>query len=912
MSSFEVGAHPIPGFLRVRHRMQTLYRVLAHGVLAVGSLSNRSPQGVSVACVGAVTDLLVGRWLGHRPGKGAFWTRAAVDVSEELLWTVPASRSIAELAIPHILASPNVAEAAYRAIPPTASSPVDAPAVARALVAPLLAIGAAAVARKRAGRAALNAESDGWVVLASALGAVIGLSQRRARSRMVDEAEAEAERRLGSASIVGYARALLDPDFEPIHRFHAALRDAAREVPGLGVRLAEIDKQFAEARRDGGFIALGDITGLTEYEPSAAWTVVLTRTQASVLRAHLDGAHPTRINVPGLQMTQPRRIGDDLVVIVDGDRVDLPGDAALPVVVGRLIDPGPVAAAYGAFAQLLATNPLAGGLRKVDAYSIAGGYSALIALSAMDLSPPVRRRVLLLGSFGVAVAAGALGQINSNSTRHTGGSVDITFGSPVWTFLLLVSFYWNEAEQFERALMVAGVSIALAATVFVGRWERSFGSSPAEGPWWNAHFPWWAMSLLSPHGLRRALEDEGRELFTLQLRHLRYVPNAQPLVQVCLTVTRRAVEAYLGPDEARISSSDPQIAPMARGEPPLLDRAPVLLLAEHPGPLGGGGSGPDGWSYDVNETTILEFRDIQSIDDFVARQQQIRDGWPEAITPVPIQPLETGLAADRLRAFSEPGQHPPTVSPSLHDLLREQLLAAESDLSGRLEQWKQRSAALLRAAFGPDHPLVAEFAKVRFTPALVSANTGQDVFERARRSGIRRAAGIIEGACVELEVTPTLSESKRDMTMASDIFIVHGHDTGALSAVARAVQRVTGKEPVILHEQPDRGRTIIEKFEGHAADAGFVVVLVTGDDLGRPKDSSTERPRARQNVILELGYFIGALGRTKVAIVYDDGVELPSDMAGILYIPRDGTGTWQHKLAKEMRAAGIDVDANRL
>lgn len=96
---------------------------------------------------------------------------------------------------------------------------------------------------------------------------------------------------------------------------------------------------------------------------------------------------------------------------------------------------------------------------------------------------------------------------------------------------------------------------------------------------------------------------------------------------------------------------------------------------------------------------------------------------------------------------------------------------------------------------------------------------------------------------------------------ARKIFIVHGHDEGAREAVARYVERL-GFEPIILHEQASQGRTIIEKIEAHS-DVGFAIVLLTPDDFGGRKGEEA-KDRARQNVLLELGYFVGRLGRARV------------------------------------------------
>ncbi len=115
----------------------------------------------------------------------------------------------------------------------------------------------------------------------------------------------------------------------------------------------------------------------------------------------------------------------------------------------------------------------------------------------------------------------------------------------------------------------------------------------------------------------------------------------------------------------------------------------------------------------------------------------------------------------------------------------------------------------------------------------------------------------------------------------------------------------------MLREQANEGRTIVEKFEAYS-DVGFAVVLLTDDDLGGAKTvaPSNYSARARQNVIFELGFFNGRLGRKRVCALYRPGVEIPSDYAGVLYIALDDAGAWKLQLAKELRAAGFSVDMN--
>lgn len=155
--------------------------------------------------------------------------------------------------------------------------------------------------------------------------------------------------------------------------------------------------------------------------------------------------------------------------------------------------------------------------------------------------------------------------------------------------------------------------------------------------------------------------------------------------------------------------------------------------------------------------------------------------------------------------------------------------------------------------------------------------------------------------------SPPPNISKKESPKA---FVVHGHQTGYREAVARLLEKL-GIEPVILMEKPDQSMTVIEKLEEHA-DVPYSIVLMTPDDVGHPANApEAAKPRARQNVVLELGYFMGRLGRSNVAVLHAGNLELPSDMAGILYIPLENDG-WKLRLAGELKASGFDIDLNKL
>jgi hypothetical protein len=91
------------------------------------------------------------------------------------------------------------------------------------------------------------------------------------------------------------------------------------------------------------------------------------------------------------------------------------------------------------------------------------------------------------------------------------------------------------------------------------------------------------------------------------------------------------------------------------------------------------------------------------------------------------------------------------------------------------------------------------------------------------------------------------------------VFVVHGHDDAALQRLARFLEKL-GLIATVLREQPDQGRTIIEKFEDFARDVGFAVVLLTPDDVGGSASATQPEARARQNVVFELGFFAGQAG----------------------------------------------------
>ena len=142
-------------------------------------------------------------------------------------------------------------------------------------------------------------------------------------------------------------------------------------------------------------------------------------------------------------------------------------------------------------------------------------------------------------------------------------------------------------------------------------------------------------------------------------------------------------------------------------------------------------------------------------------------------------------------------------------------------------------------------------------------------------------------------------------TSSKKVFIVHGHDEAKKWELKNYLAGL-GLEPIVLHEEDDLGKTIIEKFEHYAAECGFAVVLMTPDDQTPGPDPTENAWRARQNVIMELGWFMAKLGRDRVMILHKGRVEIPSDILGVIYVPfRQDVIEAGEKIRQRLRGAGM-------
>lgn len=266
----------------------------------------------------------------------------------------------------------------------------------------------------------------------------------------------------------------------------------------------------------------------------------------------------------------------------------------------------------------------------------------------------------------------------------------------------------------------------------------------------------------------------------------------------------------------------------------------------------------------------------------------------------------------------------PKLQRRLDELAAFDPASVESSPDPRVTTLRQAVERTLTDIFGPD---TVEYERYR-----VAAHLANDWFEGQSSIGLHRKylsedkatavatlQGIIAAFREDIEaqfsedaVTP--SAQVAPPLDLSKVFVVHGHDGAVRESVARFIGKL-GLEAIILHECPNKGRTIITKFREEAVGVGFAVVLMTPDDLGgKPPllvGVNDFRPRARQNVVFELGFFIGALGPDRVAALVKGDIERPSDFDGVVYISLD-SGSWQVELGRELKEAGYAIDWNKV
>jgi predicted nucleotide-binding protein len=218
-------------------------------------------------------------------------------------------------------------------------------------------------------------------------------------------------------------------------------------------------------------------------------------------------------------------------------------------------------------------------------------------------------------------------------------------------------------------------------------------------------------------------------------------------------------------------------------------------------------------------------------------------------------------------------------------------------------EWEERAGNFIGSVFGIEYK--TDFLKSNATEWTTDKGS-QIGFLEGMTAKLVAGIPLDKTMSEALQVDSLSGRSEARMVSRHRIFIVHGHDNESKEKVARFCEKI-GLVAVILHEQAAGGKTTIEKLEEHS-DVAYAAVLLTPDDVGAPVDDPKSlQSRARQNVILELGYFVGKLGRARVVALHKEDVEIPSDFSGVVYVKLDEEGAWKVKLAQEFIKAGLEI-----
>ena len=159
---------------------------------------------------------------------------------------------------------------------------------------------------------------------------------------------------------------------------------------------------------------------------------------------------------------------------------------------------------------------------------------------------------------------------------------------------------------------------------------------------------------------------------------------------------------------------------------------------------------------------------------------------------------------------------------------------------------------------------------------------------------------------------PEVSEKEKTMEKTSipKVYVITGKEEKKKAAVVSFLANL-GVEPVIPQEENGHKINLVEKL-GKNAEVPFAIILLVGDEVGYPKEKPEEaRPRANQKVIFELGFLMGRLPQNQVCALYEEGVDLPAEYQGNIFIPFDGGGIWRLLAARAMKVGHVDIDMNK-
>lgn len=241
----------------------------------------------------------------------------------------------------------------------------------------------------------------------------------------------------------------------------------------------------------------------------------------------------------------------------------------------------------------------------------------------------------------------------------------------------------------------------------------------------------------------------------------------------------------------------------------------------------------------------------------------------------------------------------------------DKLILKRADTSNpEFQVWKFRVTKYISERFGEESINMKAFDKIKFSLGFYFGMTKEEFINDCKH-GIETTKAMLNNYLEDMNDNKTImitndNKNKSQFNYES-VFVVHGHDDALKEKVARIIEKQHIKA-IILSEQTNKGKTIIEKFEEYA-DVPCAICLFTKDDIAIDKGNQKELFRARQNVVFETGYFMGKIGRKKVIILSDGEIDMPSDLSGVLYISNNN---WETDVLKELRKIGYNVDMNKL
>lgn len=179
----------------------------------------------------------------------------------------------------------------------------------------------------------------------------------------------------------------------------------------------------------------------------------------------------------------------------------------------------------------------------------------------------------------------------------------------------------------------------------------------------------------------------------------------------------------------------------------------------------------------------------------------------------------------------------------------------------------------------------------------IAATTSQEAQVFYSRARLERLARDID-QIFEIRANFQLENPTSRESTFNRVFVTHGRSSDwreVQSHIERDVELATME----LAQEPNSGMTVIEKLIDGASRCDSAVIVMTGDDL-----TSDGQPRSRENVMHEIGYFQGKYGRAKVCLLHEEGVSIPTNLSGVVYIayPKGMVSAGFHVLSRELKS----------